>query len=107
MLNSCRTDSEGKSKVIVIGAGFAGLTAAYRLYQKGYHNIEIYEARGRVGGRVFSVHVRGSRGESIAELGGQNIPDGGEAPTLKALASEMNLSLLEDEIELTQIFYDQ
>ncbi|MBI2707279.1 MAG: FAD-dependent oxidoreductase [Proteobacteria bacterium] len=95
------------SQVIVIGAGFAGLTAAYRLFEQGYKNIEIYEARGRVGGRVFSVRVMGSSGESIAELGGQNIPDGGEAPTLKALANEMDLSLLEDEIELAQVFYDQ
>src|SRR5690349_13444828 len=93
-------------KVVVIGAGLAGLTAAYRLFQHGYKNVEIYEARGRVGGRVFSVHLTGPRGDSIVELGGQNIPDGGEAPTLKALAHEMGLSLLEDEIELTQAFYD-
>ncbi len=95
------------SKIIVIGAGFAGLTAAYRLFEQGYKNIEIYEARGRVGGRVFSVRIRGSQRESTAELGGQNIPDGGDALTLKALVSEMGLSLLEDEIELAQIFYDQ
>lgn len=95
------------SHVIVIGAGFAGLTAAYRLFQHGYKNVEIYEARGRVGGRVFSLHLTGPRGESTVELGGQNIPDGGEARTLKALAHEMDLSLLEDEVELTQVFYDE
>lgn len=98
--------SERTCQVVVIGAGFAGLTAAYRLYEQGYKNIEVYEARGRVGGRVFSVRVMGQNRESIAELGGQNIPDGGEAPNLKALANEMDLSLLEDEIELAQVFYD-
>jgi monoamine oxidase len=94
------------SQVVVIGAGFAGLTAAYRLYEQGYKHIELYEARGRVGGRVFSVRVAGPGGDSIAELGGQNIPDGGEALTLRTLAKEMNLSLLEDEVELTPNFYD-
>ncbi len=91
------------SQIVVIGAGLAGLTAAYRLYEQGYKNIEIYEARGRVGGRVFSVRLM----DSIVELGGQNIPDGGEAPTLRALAHEMGLSILEDEVELKQTFYDQ
>ncbi len=91
------------SQIVVIGAGLAGLTVAYRLYEQGYKNIEIYEARGRVGGRVFSVHLM----NSIVELGGYNIPDGGEAPTLRALAHEIDLSLLEDEIELKQAFYDQ
>jgi len=91
------------SQIVVIGAGLAGLTAAYRLYEQGYKNIEIYEARGRVGGRVFSVRLM----DSIVELGGQNIPDGGEALTLRALAQEMDLSLHEDEIEWTQGFYDQ
>jgi len=94
------------SQVAVIGAGFAGLTTAYRLYEQGYDHIDIYEARGRVGGRVFSVHLTGPEGDSIAELGGQNIPDGGEALALRTLAKEMNLSLLEDEVELTPNFYD-
>jgi len=75
-----------QEKVIIIGAGFAGLTAAYRLYQKGV-DVEVYEARPRVGGRVFTVNVLGT----IAELGGQNIRDGGKAENLLALASELHL----------------
>ncbi len=96
-----------RSQIVVIGAGFAGLTAAYRLYQQGYKNIEIYEARERVGGRVLSVRIMGLQGESIVELGGQNIPDGGEAPRLRALISEFGFSLLEDEIEIKQVFFDK
>lgn len=91
-----------RSHVAVIGAGFAGLTAAYRLYQQGYHDIEIYEARGRVGGRIFSV----CDGDSVIELGGQNIPDGGDAPHLRTLAKELGLSIWEDEVEISQLFYD-
>jgi len=61
------TSTEQKSypKVVVIGAGLAGLTTAYRLKQQGM-DVELYEARGRVGGRILSVHIN----TQIGELGG-------------------------------------
>jgi len=78
-----------KPRVVVVGAGLAGLTAAYRLLQAG-HDINLYEARAeRVGGRVFSVRI----GDAIGELGGFNINDGGSAPLLRALAHELNLNI--------------
>lgn len=42
-------------KVIIIGAGAAGMTAAYQLRLAG-HDVVVLEARDRPGGRVFSMH---------------------------------------------------
>jgi len=54
-------------QIAVVGAGFAGLTAALRLNQAG-HEVAVFEARDRVGGRVHSVTL--ANGE-MAELGGE------------------------------------
>ena len=42
-------------RIAVIGAGIAGATAARSLVERGY-DVVVVEARGRVGGRVHSVH---------------------------------------------------
>ncbi|CAK6537260.1 MAG: Protoporphyrinogen oxidase HemY/PPOX [Candidatus Midichloria mitochondrii] len=42
------------NRIAIIGAGLAGLTAAYRLHKEN-SNVDIFEARNRVGGRVFTV----------------------------------------------------
>ncbi|KAF5792544.1 putative spermine oxidase transcription regulator SWI/SNF-SWI3 family [Helianthus annuus] len=49
------SDSETRKKIIVIGAGPAGLTAARHLSRLGFH-VTVLEARDRVGGRVFTDH---------------------------------------------------
>ena len=69
-----RTQASGKS-VIVIGAGFAGLTAAYELLAAGY-DVTILEARDRVSGRVvtFDNFVPGRFVEGGGELIGSNHP---------------------------------
>ncbi len=62
-----------KTRISVIGAGLAGLTAAYRLQEMGYL-VDIYEARHRPGGRILTAQV----GRNFEELGGKNFLDGGE-----------------------------
>lgn len=52
--------------VIVIGAGFAGLTAARRVVEAG-RSVVVLEARDRVGGRTHAVDVAGVR----VDIGGQ------------------------------------
>lgn len=78
-------------KVAVIGAGIAGLTAAYRLHQQGC-DVEVYETKKRVGGRIFTVLIDGS----TAELGGETIPDGGEALNLRALLNDLELGITDN-----------
>ncbi|MBD0301341.1 MAG: FAD-dependent oxidoreductase, partial [Tolypothrix sp. T3-bin4] len=43
-------------RVIVVGAGLAGLTAAYELTCAGF-DVQLFEARERVGGRVQTVSL--------------------------------------------------
>jgi monoamine oxidase len=60
-------------RVLVVGAGFAGLTAAYEL-ARGGADVTVLEARNRVGGRVLSFTdlVPGGAMEGGAELIGTN-----------------------------------
>ena len=51
--------------VVVVGAGFAGLTAALRLHQAG-HSVIVPEARDRVGGRALNRPIGGGE---ISERG--------------------------------------
>ena len=74
-------------KVLVVGAGIAGLTAAYRLRQAGVP-VEIIEARNRVGGRIRS--LPNVAGTSIAvDLGGEFIDT--SHTNLRSLAKELGL----------------
>ncbi len=60
-------------KVIVIGAGLAGLASAYELTQAG-HEVTVLEARARCGGRVWT--LRDSFPEGLyAEAGATNVFD--------------------------------
>lgn len=62
-------------RIVVIGAGFSGLAAAYELTRAGY-DVTVVEARNRVGGRVisFSDLVPGKNVEGGGELIGSNHP---------------------------------
>lgn len=46
-----------KCKVLIIGAGMAGLSAANHLVQNGLTDFKILEARSRIGGRIISIEM--------------------------------------------------
>ena len=60
-------------RVIVLGAGLAGLSAAYEIDKAG-HDVTVLEARSRPGGRVFT--IRGQFADGLyAEAGATNVYD--------------------------------
>lgn len=54
--SSCSGQPEGSGRVVVIGAGLAGLACAKHLHSLG-HAVELLEARQRPGGRVHCVSL--------------------------------------------------
>ena len=58
--------AKGK-KILILGSGVAGLTAAYELSNAGY-DVTVLEARDRVGGRSYTAR----KGTRLKELGGED-----------------------------------
>ena len=76
-------------EVAIVGAGIAGLTAAWRLRQAGVPS-RVYEAQTRIGGRMLS--LRGHfPDDQVIELGGELIDT--HHVRIRALAAELGLEL--------------
>jgi monoamine oxidase len=85
---------------VVIGAGFAGLAAAYKLKNAGW-KVTVLEARDRIGGRVFSVRMsstglalpygQASADSLVCELGAEWVGESHER--IKALCRDFGIPL--------------
>ncbi len=80
--------------IVIVGAGIAGLSAAWRLREAGMAS-RIYEAQSRVGGRMLSLRNHFPNGHVI-ELGGELIDTG--HVRMRKLAQDMGL-VLDDLLE--------
>ncbi len=78
-----------KNHIAVVGAGFAGLAAAYELFNRGF-TVTVLEARQRVGGRVWSEKLPNG---AIVELGGEWISSAD--PTVLEMVRRHELDLVE------------
>ncbi|KAK3569016.1 hypothetical protein QTP86_021570, partial [Hemibagrus guttatus] len=112
-LPSCSEVTESKfsviimskdAKVVVVGAGFAGLAAAATLIRAGFQNVKILEAKERVGGRVCTTKPFT---QNIIELGANWI-HGQKGNDLYKLAKKHNLlaeKALRDTSERSQDYF--
>ena len=76
-------------KVVIVGAGTAGLVCAYRLQQRGI-SARVLEASTRVGGRMFSLRNFFPHNQ-LTELGGEYIDSGHKV--MRSLVKELGLTL--------------
>lgn len=103
--NSILAQEINAPKIAIVGAGMAGLNAAYQLKKAGYR-ATIYEASNRVGGRMYTVHD--AIGENTwVNLGAEYINSDHE--DMIALAEEFNIPLLNrftpEELALQNLYY--
>ena len=91
-LDSCRAAPANADlpRVVVVGAGFAGLACADELAAAGYR-VTVLEARSRVGGRVLT--LRDLIKDKTVEAGGELV--GPNQPTWMAYAKRFGLKFVE------------
>src|SRR5688500_2373664 len=77
-------------RVVVVGAGFAGLACAYELKSAGYE-VSVLESRARLGGRVVS--LRSFVPGKVVEGGGEFV--GSNHPTWLGYAERFKLTFLD------------
>ncbi|MDJ1185120.1 NAD(P)/FAD-dependent oxidoreductase [Roseofilum casamattae] len=92
-------------KIAIVGAGIAGLNAAYTLKKAGYY-ATIYEASNRVGGRMYT--IKDAVGEGVwVNLGAEYINS--DHDDMLALAREFQIPLLDrfvaEELVLKDLYY--
>src|SRR5262245_36875160 len=76
-------------RVVVVGAGFAGLAAAWALAEAAVE-VVVLEARDRVGGRVWSRELPSG---AVVEMGAEFILPGDD--TIRSIADRLGLRLFE------------
>ncbi len=89
-----------RPKVIIIGAGFAGLSAAYYLHKKKVDFV-ILESRNRIGGRVFS-HQMDEKENLVIELGAEWV--GNSHERMQNLCNEFGLELQNNQFDSHLIY---
>jgi monoamine oxidase len=85
-MNTNTNQEMSKKKVIVVGAGFSGLSVAYHLRNSAF-DVEIIEARDRVGGRVYPYDLDGDG--TMVDLGGQWVHEASPKNPIRRLMDEL------------------
>jgi monoamine oxidase len=77
-------------RIVIVGGGAAGITCAYRLWQRGVQ-ATLYEANSALGGRTWTLRNFFDQGQ-VAEHGGEFISS--EHAATRRLAAELGLTLV-------------
>ena len=80
----------GQPRIVIVGAGLAGLSAAYQLKQAGY-SAQVVEANTRIGGRCWSYNHGEFDAGQVSEHGGELIDQG--HTQIRQLAQTLGLTL--------------
>ncbi len=88
------------AKVIVLGAGFAGLSAALTLHENNV-DVTVLESRSRIGGRVFT-HTLDEAAKLRVEFGAEWV--GRSHTELQGLCKKFGLELLNNQFE-TDLYF--
>ncbi|BCM17790.1 flavin monoamine oxidase family protein [Mesorhizobium sp. J8] len=88
--------------ILIVGAGLAGLTAAYRLHRAGC-DFAVIEARDRLGGRIFTADPEGEASVDGFDLGPSWFwPD--MHPAISQLARELELEFFPQHTDGAMLF---
>ncbi|KHN93272.1 tryptophan 2-monooxygenase [Pectobacterium actinidiae] len=61
-------------RIAIVGAGLSGLVTAFELLRAGIRDITVFEARDRIGGRIWSQNFDPNLPNLIAEMGAMRFP---------------------------------
>ncbi|MBS1914822.1 MAG: FAD-dependent oxidoreductase [Bacteroidetes bacterium] len=92
------------SKIVIVGAGIAGLNTCYQLKKMGIHST-VYESSQRVGGRMFTMKDEFGKGITT-DIGGEFVDT--THTEIIELMKEFNLSfydLREDKLEPKELYF--
>ena len=91
-----------ESDFCVVGAGYAGLTAAYRIHQAG-HSVTVLEAGPRIGGRTWTAHLSDG---TLFEIGGQWVADAAAQPDVRRLMDDLGVEVYSQWDQGKTVFVD-
>jgi monoamine oxidase len=91
-----------ESDFCVVGAGYAGLTTAYRLHQAG-RSVTVLEAAPRIGGRTWTARLSDG---TLFEIGGQWVGDEKAQPDIRRLMDDLDVEVYAQYDQGKTIFVD-
>ena len=102
-LNRLRVNSKPQAgRVVIVGAGIAGLAAAAELQAAGWNDVVLLEARDRIGGRIWTSRIGGHP----IDLGASWI-HGDDGNPIAKIAAENNIQTLPTDYDNKSVYFQE